>query len=231
MSVQRTSVERMPVEHVPLDLIGGYACALQAQHYVLMRDVDMIGERRSLLRPLFEELESDHPGVHEDRDRARDVLRFAFDASGEPVLAAAEAVTLVGASDNFGPREHKRLWLRDNDVIRRFATSILAVIGLRQLPPAGRISFDLFRTRRVVTHSRHRDGETYVGIYCVERHCEGAVTELSLDQAGTQIVFRRELQPGAFLLFRDDQFFHHTTEITTAPELRPYRHAIVVTVS
>lgn len=65
----------------------------------------------------------------------------------------------------------------------------------------------------------HRDGVDLVGIFSVNRaRVEGAETHLYQDKKGSP-VFTKVLNPGEFLIFRDDQYFHFTSPITAiAPE-------------
>lgn len=61
----------------------------------------------------------------------------------------------------------------------------------------------------------HRDGVDLVGIFSVNRMgVEGAETHLYKDKNDSP-AFSKILNPGEFLVFRDDQYFHFTSPIKT----------------
>lgn len=61
----------------------------------------------------------------------------------------------------------------------------------------------------------HRDGVDLVGIFSVTRQgIEGANTHLYKNKK-SEPAFSKFLNPGEFLIFRDDQYFHYTTPIHT----------------
>lgn len=66
----------------------------------------------------------------------------------------------------------------------------------------------------------HRDGVDLVGIFSVNRKgVEGAETHLYKSKQSDQPVFSKILNPGEFLVFRDEQYFHFTSPIhATTPE-------------
>ena len=60
----------------------------------------------------------------------------------------------------------------------------------------------------------HRDGVDLVGIFCVNRdQIEGGVTSLYKSKNDNPIL-SKILNPGEFLIFNDNQFFHYTSAIT-----------------
>lgn len=64
----------------------------------------------------------------------------------------------------------------------------------------------------------HRDGVDLVGIFSVNRAgIEGANTHLYKTKQG-EPAFSKFLNPGEFLIFRDDQYFHYTTPIQSTTE-------------
>ncbi|MBD2097381.1 2OG-Fe dioxygenase family protein [Trichocoleus sp. FACHB-591] len=65
----------------------------------------------------------------------------------------------------------------------------------------------------------HRDGVDLVGIFSVNRmQIEGGETHLYIDKQGSP-AFTKVLNPGEFLVFRDDQYFHFTSSVSAiAPE-------------
>lgn len=60
----------------------------------------------------------------------------------------------------------------------------------------------------------HRDGVDLVGIFSVNRaRIEGGETHLYKEKQGSP-AFTKVLNPGEFLVFRDDQYFHFTSPVS-----------------
>ncbi|GAB4242425.1 MAG: 2OG-Fe dioxygenase family protein [Elainellaceae cyanobacterium] len=76
---------------------------------------------------------------------------------------------------------------------------------------------------------RHRDGVDLVGIFSVGRTgVEGAETHLYQDKQGNPVL-SKVLNPGEFLIFRDDQYFHYTTPIRAITSELGTRDVFVLT--
>ncbi len=59
----------------------------------------------------------------------------------------------------------------------------------------------------------HRDGKTFIAIFCVGRHnVNGGETQISYDK-GDNIVHRQTLAPGEILIMDDTEYFHYATPI------------------
>lgn len=75
----------------------------------------------------------------------------------------------------------------------------------------------------------HRDGVDLVGIFCVNRdQIEGGTTSLYKSKNDTPIL-SKILNPGEFLIFNDNQFFHYTSSITSMPSQQGIRDVFVLT--
>ena len=75
----------------------------------------------------------------------------------------------------------------------------------------------------------HRDGVDLVGIFCVNRdQIEGGITSLYKSKNDAPIL-SKILNPGEFLIFNDNQFFHYTSPITAMPSQQGIRDVFVLT--
>ncbi len=75
----------------------------------------------------------------------------------------------------------------------------------------------------------HQDGVDLVGIFCVDRdNISGGITYLYKDK-NDKPIFTKILQPGAFLIFNDSQFFHFTSPIESINSNQGHRDVFVLT--
>ena len=75
----------------------------------------------------------------------------------------------------------------------------------------------------------HRDGVDLLGIFCVNRdQIEGGITSLYKAKNESPIV-SKILNPGEFLVFNDNQFFHYTSAITAKDSQSGIRDVFVLT--
>jgi hypothetical protein len=75
----------------------------------------------------------------------------------------------------------------------------------------------------------HRDGVDLVGIFSVNRRgISGAETHLYKDKNHSP-AFSKVLEPGEFLIFRDDRYFHYTSPINAIAEEQGVRDVFVLT--
>ena len=75
----------------------------------------------------------------------------------------------------------------------------------------------------------HRDGVDLVGIFCVNRNqIEGGVTSLYKSKNENPIL-SKILNPGEFLIFNDERFFHYTSPITVMRSQTGIRDVFVLT--
>jgi hypothetical protein len=75
----------------------------------------------------------------------------------------------------------------------------------------------------------HRDGVDLVGIFSVHRKgVEGAETHLYKNKKAPPVI-SKVLQPGEFLVFRDNQYFHYTSPVTATTAEQGERDVFVFT--
>jgi histidine decarboxylase len=75
----------------------------------------------------------------------------------------------------------------------------------------------------------HRDGVDLVGIFCINRQqIEGGVTSLYRSK-NDRPMLSKILNPGEFLIFNDERFFHYTSAITALPFQQGIRDVFVLT--
>ena len=75
----------------------------------------------------------------------------------------------------------------------------------------------------------HRDGVDLVGIFCVNRnHIEGGITSLYKSKNESPVL-SKILNPGEFLIFNDNHFFHYTSAITAMNSQKGIRDVFVLT--
>jgi hypothetical protein len=179
--------------------------------------------RAELEARYFTELEPDLPSVHVDRDRARDVLGYAYRPGG---------LVEIWRSDQLrgGDRDHRRVDLTAYEQTCRWAAAVISLVPERRRMAEGTFTIHLFRTRTVVTETVHRDDARYVAVYVVNRVGSGAETRLTADQEGHDTVFATTLEPGQLLMFRDDVFWHATTALTGDVD-QARREAFVCTIN
>lgn len=76
----------------------------------------------------------------------------------------------------------------------------------------------------------HRDGVDIVGIFSVDRHAiRGGETHLYQTKSGELPVFSKVLNPGEFLVFKDDQYFHYTSPVKAIGAEQGTRDVFVLT--
>lgn len=76
----------------------------------------------------------------------------------------------------------------------------------------------------------HRDGVDVVGIFSVNRHgIDGGETHLYKQTDAKQPVFSKVLNPGEFLVFKDDQYFHYTSPVNAIALEQGTRDVFVLT--
>jgi histidine decarboxylase len=76
----------------------------------------------------------------------------------------------------------------------------------------------------------HRDGVDVVGIFSVDRHdIGGGETHLYTTRTGEQAIFSKVLNPGEFLVFKDDQYFHYTSPVKAIGSELGIRDVFVLT--
>ncbi len=181
-----------------------------------------------VLAPLFSALEADLFAIHRTRRRARAKFDFHVAESGDVYFCESAGVTIFDKTGFHGPREHKRVHALRASGVAELCLSVLSLSLGRRAYRCGYVALDIFRTVDDVVYGFHRDGEHFVGIYCVRRFCNGAQTQLARDGAGTDIVFDAVLHEGDLLFFDDAQVFHHTTPLLADPDGAPTQRDVVI---
>jgi hypothetical protein len=76
----------------------------------------------------------------------------------------------------------------------------------------------------------HRDGVDVVGIFSVDRHAiGGGETQLYQHKDDRHPAFSKVLNPGEFLVFKDDQYFHYTSPVNAIAAEQGTRDVFVLT--
>jgi hypothetical protein len=75
----------------------------------------------------------------------------------------------------------------------------------------------------------HRDGVDVVGIFSVDRQGIGGGETHLYKTKNDHPVFSKVLNPGEFLVFRDDQYFHYTSPVNTTTTKQGTRDVFVLT--
>ena len=202
-----------------------------ARTFRLLRRSDwpqLVAVSPGLLSPLFTDLEADLYAIHRSRRRAREKLDFHVAESGDVYFCESAGVTIFDKTGFHGPREHKRVHALHAPGVAELCLTVLSLSLGRRADRCGYSALDIFRTVDDVVYGFHRDGEHFVGIYCVRRSCDGARTQLAQDKAGTDIVFDAVLQAGDLLFFDDAQVYHHTTPLIADQDGAPTERDVVI---
>jgi hypothetical protein len=203
--------------------------------YAIVRDTDL--GLRSSIRAHFSEhyfadgvLENDHPEIHKDRDRARDVIRYQWNKH-EVTLSEHQTVTIENRSGYVGARDHKRVQLLSDPTAYGWVRAALTLVPPPWRKPAGTFGVNFFRTRTSVVSGPHRDGEELCLVYVVAKTGRGAETRLHEADDPSQVALHHMLCPGEILLFSDERYLHDVTPLFSTGDTPCQRDAIVCTVN
>jgi 2OG-Fe dioxygenase len=173
-------------------------------------------------------LETDHAEIHKDRDRARDVVRYAW--HGDTVtLTEHETVTIRNRSGYVGPRNHKRVELLADARAADWVQAVLTLLPPTTRKATGTFGVNFFRTRTAVVSGPHRDWEEFCVVYVVAKTGSGAETRLHDATDPDRIVLHHTLEPGEILLFSDERYLHDVTPLSADDDTPCRRDAIVCT--
>lgn len=190
------------------------------------------GLRPHICRRFFnnEVLEVDHPAVHKDRDRARDVIRYRW--SGDRLMLREHDVAEIRNRSGFvGSRSIARVMALADPMMTSWIRAALTIVPPHLRQDEGTIGVNFLRTRTTVVSGPHQDEEEYVLVYIVNKHGGGAETTLHNVANPKEIVHRVTLGPGDFLIFRDAAFLHSVSPLTAVNASPAQRDAIVCTVN
>lgn len=165
-----------------------------------------------------------------DRERARDVVRYAWTGEPEPELAEHHTIAIDSRGDQPLRREFERVRLLDDPLWHRWISTVLSLVPPAARQRRGTFGVNLFRTHTDVVTRPHRDYEEYVLIHVLERHGTGAETVL-YGKDSDHVVLRRTLEPGDLVIFRDEDFRHTATPLIDPSAGPAHRDAVVCTVN
>jgi 2-oxoglutarate-Fe(II)-dependent dioxygenase family protein len=217
---------------VPLDRIWE---ELSKQDHAVAGDAELgLGPevRPHILRTYFTAriLENDHPAVHRDRDRARDVIRYRW--SGDRLHLREHDVTEIRDRSGVpGPRAHARVLVLSDPVMTEWVRTVLALIPPHLRQDEGTFGVNFLRTRTTVVSGPHHDQEEYVVVYVADKRGSGAETTLHSVDDPAKIVHRVTLAPGQMIVFRDAAFLHDASPLIGAAGRPAQRDAVVCTVN
>jgi hypothetical protein len=208
---------------------------LAKHHFAFVTDAELglPVELRSHIAARFftdEVLEGDHPAVHQDRDRARDVIRYTWSRDGL-TLKEHDEVEIRDRSGFAGTRSVTRVWLLDDPHMRTWIETVLALVPSHLRQEDGTFGVNFFRTRNTVVAGPHQDDEEYVLVYVVDKCGGGAESTLHNVADPEEIIYKVTLEPGDLLIFRDDTFLHSVSPLTATGSAPTRRDAIVCTVN
>ncbi|GAA0900273.1 2OG-Fe dioxygenase family protein [Virgisporangium ochraceum] len=174
-------------------------------------------------------LEADHPGVHKDRERARDVVRYHW--SGDRLTLREHDETEIRNRSGFmGTRTVNRVTLLTYPLMDLWIRTVLSAVPPYLRQERGTFGINFFRTRTTVVAGPHQDDEEFVVIYVVDKVGGGAESTLHRFNDPDEVVFRRTLEPGDLLIFRDQAFLHSASPLVAAGTTGARRDAVVCTV-
>jgi hypothetical protein len=188
--------------------------------------------RPHLARRFFnhEVLEGDHPAVHKDRDRARDVIQYRWSRE-HLILQEHDIVEIRNRSGFSGSRSIARVMLLNDPMMTTWISTVLAMVPPYLRQEHGTFGVNFLRTRTTVVSGPHQDDEEYVLVYVVDKHGGGAETTLHNVADPQEVVYRTTLKPGDFLFFRDAALLHNVSPLTAVDTSPTRRDALVCTVN
>lgn len=99
-------------------------------------------------------------------------------------------------------------------------------IGVHQI----RTTANLGKLGNPAPEGIHRDGVDVVGIFSVDRNgIDGGETHLYKQKHDSQPALSKVLNPGEFLVFKDDQYFHYTSPVNAIAHEQGTRDVFVLT--
>lgn len=207
---------------------------LRTQGYTVVTDIDLgmpPGFREHLAKQYFssEVLEADIPEIHQDRDRARDVIRYGW-TGGHVELAEHDTVELSNRSGFSGKRSHARVEILRDGAMREWVSAVLSLVPEEQRQECGTFGVNLFRTRKKVVSGPHKDDEEFCVVYVVDKQGGGAQTQLH-DPQTHEVVEKVTLEPGDLIIFRDELYLHNVTPLEPVDGKETWRDAVVCTVN
>jgi len=172
----------------------------------------------------------------EDRQRARDVVRYRW-RDDQLEMWEHDTVTITDRAGIPGKRDHRRVELLQDPEAKEMVDTFLRLVpvGLRQSDST--FGVNLFRTFTEVVTKPHRDHERFVILYVLDRVGGGAESYLyrpeDVPEDGQPVadpVLLHQLDPGEILIFDDERFWHGATQLIAPPGETARRDVVVCTV-
>jgi YD repeat-containing protein len=174
-------------------------------------------------------LRNDQRDIPADRQRARDVVRYAWDGA-DLRLAEHDTITIQDRDNRPGKREYARVPLLEDPKAATWIAAALSLVPPGRRQARGTFGINLFRTfTRVVTRP-HRDDEEYCLVYVLDKVGGGAQTRLYPADTNT-VVHAAALEPGELIIFTDARYLHDVTPLEPPADGGAHRDAIVCTVN
>jgi hypothetical protein len=168
----------------------------------------------------------DIPG---DRERARDVIRYAWDGD-QLSLREHDTIAIEGRGDQPFRRDFERVELLGDEHVSAWIATVLSLVPTEHRNRRGTFGVNMFRTHTQVVTKPHQDHEEYIVIYMLERVGSGAESQLYRVD-GDELVHHGRLEPGDLIIFRDSEFRHTATPLVPPPGGVAHRDALVCTVN
>jgi hypothetical protein len=214
--------------------------ALRDQGYALTSDRAIglpDGFRENFAQNYYnsETLHHDPGDFPEDRERARDVIRYNW--TGETLgLDEYDRITLTDRAGIRGQRDHSRVFLLKDLEARNLIDTLIQLVPQERRKPEGTFGANLFRTHTNVVTKPHHDDEEYVGLYVIDRIGEGAESYLYRPEDVTddgevigEPVLKQQLNPGDIFIFEDKRYKHGATPLVPPPGGTAQRDVLVCT--
>jgi 2OG-Fe dioxygenase len=217
-------------EELPL-----YRKRLDTDGYLVVSD-DELGLpgarlREHLLRTYFTpDVLRRYPGdIPADRERARDVVEYAWDGE-TPVLTEHAEIAIEDRGGRPGRREYARTPVAHDPLFAAWIRAALGLIPAGRRRRRGTFGVNIFRTFTNVVTRPHADGEEFVFVYVVDRAGTGAETALFRPEAPDTAVHTQRLEPGQLIVFEDARFLHTASPLIAPEGGHARRDALVCTV-
>lgn len=188
--------------------------------------------RRHIADTYFAEsvLEGDNPAVHQDRDRARDVIRYGWDGD-DLTISEHDTVAIRNRSGFTGERTPTRTLLVGDELMAGWIRAVLGLVPAHLRQAEGTFGVNFLRTRTNIVSGPHQDDEQYVLIYVADKIGTGGESTLHMVGEPDKILYRRTLKPGELIIFRDEAFLHNASPLINPASGPARRDAVVCTVN
>jgi|GEM_PF-2270456 len=230
---------------------------LALKHFAILDD-EILGEFGTIFRTHLLDGYFNNPSVvraHEhdvprDRKRARAVARVAFLDSGT-IISGQDIIYLTQPGVYLGehttnavhhnpdpaiirPKEYSKIEIFKDPWLLQFISHLNELIPEQERALTTTFGINAFRTHSDVVSKPHQDGVNYVVVYVVDIKGNTPRTRLyPIDHiSGTpneRPKISKQLQPGQLIIFKDSQYRHYTSALTSYTSEDPQRDVMVFT--